>query len=181
MAVIKNKRELVLRAKGHARADHVQQGTYGRASVNGYADFKGCAIGCLATPHRQPELRKFLRDLFKGPVRDRHLEDAGLDEYKQQELLKREFGICPALARAAESFFESQRTHGAAIEFIPAFAMSLPEGRNVTQRTVASVLRKAFRGRGYVEPDVEEALNGTPLDVSEDETRRFLDGLKALA
>lgn len=134
---LKNTRELVLRARAHARHDHVQQGTYGRGSVNGDVRFKGCAIGCLATPHRKSELRSFLRSLFGGPqLYYKDFSSQGLNSDGMVGKLRREFGINWALARAAESFFEAQPTHGAAINFIPAFAAALNEGANITPGAV---------------------------------------------
>ncbi len=142
---IKSKRELVLRAQGHARVDHIQQGTYGDATLNGHAEFKGCAIGCLATPHRKSELLRYLRtqraqnglvygyDDVHGEMLHVALPSAG----EMVQRLRSEFGINEGLARAAESVFEGLETHGAAIEFIPAFAKALPEGVDVTPAMVA--------------------------------------------
>lgn len=144
---IKNKRELVLRALGHARLDHIAQGTYGSASCNGEVEFKGCAIGCLATPHRKGELRSFIRRLGELICGEYELEEAGTDQIPR---LKREFGICPELARVAEAFFESQPTHGAAIEFIPEFAKALPEGANITPRKVRKFWEESLGG-AYVD------------------------------
>lgn len=147
---IKNTKELVLRADGHAKADRIKQGTYGSATVNGHAEFEGCAIGCLATPHRKADLRSFLRgflgktdagarDPWGGvPVAN---EPFSLDEDMLIKQLGKEFGICPALARVAESCFESYDTHGGAIEFIPRFARSLNEGAEITP----SLLEKIWR------------------------------------
>jgi hypothetical protein len=133
---IKNTRELVLRAQGHARGDHIAQGTYGNVKANGKAEFKGCFIGCWATPHRQRELRSLWRRLrgqygYIGPI-----AQAGytLDDDDLIPLLKREFGICPEFARICEAIFEGIEKHGAAIAFLPAVAKALPEGKNITPR-----------------------------------------------
>lgn len=131
---IKNKKELVLRARGHARTDHITQGTYGHAEANGHVEYRGCAIGCLSTPHRQKDLRRFVLD---GVDFD---DDSGM-----VRTLAEEFGICPALARAAEAIFEGLDTHGQAIEFIPAFARALPEGVDIGSRSVADWWRKNTR------------------------------------
>lgn len=136
---IKNTKELRLRANAHAKYDRTKQGTYGDASVNGHAEFKGCAIGCLSTPHRKSELRGFLRNIFGGATDGwDSLEYAknSLDDEDQVELLSEEFGICPALARSAESLFEGCATHGEAIEFIPAFAKALPEGAEISRSSL---------------------------------------------
>lgn len=137
MSKIKNTRELVLRARGHARQDHIQQGTYGDASCNGHLEFKGCAIGCLATPHRQSELRAFIKRFgWKDDDTGDWFLNEDNDSAKQVKRLKREFGICEPLARLAEGIFEGARTHGAAINVIPEFAAALPEGVNITPRMV---------------------------------------------
>ena len=139
---IKNTRELVLRAQGHARADHIKQGTYGQGAVNGHAEYQGCAIGCLSTPHRKGDLRAWLRDNLWGPAASLTYVYQGSDAMTKQ--LADEFGISPQLARAAESLFEGFYTHGDAINFIPEFAKSLNEGADIQ----VPDLRKAWRAVG---------------------------------
>lgn len=129
---IKNTRELVLRAQAHARADHILQSTYGEGSVNGDEEYQGCAIGCLSTPHRRTELRAFLRQYLGEWRAWSGKKDITLTSYQMTARLGEEFGICPELARAAEDVFERLDTHGAAIEWIPAFAKALVEGSSVT-------------------------------------------------
>lgn len=147
MSTIKNGRELVLRAQGHARVDHIQQGTYGESSCNGYVEFKGCAIGCLATPHRQSELRGFIKSLGRFFADDGDGDQWVLSESASDQLkrLKRDFGINIALARCAEALFEAMPTHGAAINFIPAFAKAVAkcEGVNLTPGRVARGWRES--------------------------------------
>lgn len=140
MSKIKNGRELVLRAQSHARHDHIKQGTYGDGSVNGHVEFKGCAVGCLSTPHRKRDLRNFLRSFTGGVPGNVSLDDRNA----QVEGLRREFGITEALADLLEAIFEGIETHGAAIEFIPAAAKAIAacEGKNITDRQVAK-FRKA--------------------------------------
>lgn len=144
---IKNTRELVLRADTHARHDRIVQGTYGAATVNGEVEFHGCAIGCLATPHRKRSLRSYLRAIRDGEAAGRCGLGSGdtfyIDSARQIRDLRREFGINAALARAAEDLFENQETHGAAIEFIPAFARALNEGANITPRGVKAAMERA--------------------------------------
>ncbi len=127
---LRNKRELVLRARGHARMDRLTQGTYGEAYVNGHVDYRGCAIGCLAVPHRGAELLRFVKERREAsPLA--HLDSPGVwfpmvDEHLRE--LERSFGISEAMMRRAELVFEALPFHGAAIEFVPAFTEALPEG-----------------------------------------------------
>lgn len=167
---IKNTAELVRRANWHARYDHIEQGTYGDATVNGVAEFKGCAIACLSTPHTKKGLRDFLRGIFGGSGSG-ELNEFGWKSDDQRKALAKEFGICRTLALVLEGLFESQKTHGAAIEFIPAFAKALKEGSDIKP----AELRKRFPelleeadsydpesyqvvGANHVEPLTEEFL-----------------------
>lgn len=142
---IKNTRELVLRAQAHARQDHVKQGTYGKARTNGKIEFQGCAISCLATPHRKRDLRQFILNgvaEFRSGIRWRD----GYQRFQGEKLVKllgREFGITPQLAHAAETVFEGMQTHGDAINFIPEFAKALPEGVNISAREADRANRRA--------------------------------------
>lgn len=139
MSKIKNGRELVLRADSHAKFDRIKQGTYGNASVNGHATFKGCAIGCLSTPHRKRDLFAFLRKR-----RDEGEDLRDFDREPQVAALNREFGICEALTDLSEAIFEDFNKHGAAIEFIPRYARAVAacEGKRITDRQV-----REFRNR----------------------------------
>jgi hypothetical protein len=135
---IKNTKELKLRANGHARSDHILQGTYGDASANGHVKYEGCAVACLSTPHRKRSLRAFIKEhtgTWGGY--DRDVADMRKD-------LAKEFGINRYLVIAAEGYFEAQETHGAAIEFVKNFAHALPEGANITPGQVKAFLKQQF-------------------------------------
>lgn len=182
---VRNTRELVQRARGHARADHVKQGTYGRGAVNGHVVYKGCAIGCLSTPHRKPELRKFLRAVFGGPKGTpnslNHVEYFGRDEFAMLKDLGAEFGIDPTLARCAEAIFERLPTHGEAIDFIPAFASALNEGASFTQRKLAKVWPEIIgRSVGVDETPDEYNVPWPSQFVARDARDRFLEYLRSV-
>lgn len=134
----KNIAEFRLRARAHARLDHVVQGTYGKASVNGDAEFKGCLIGCLSTPHRKRSLIRYLREHIgaKSGVTGFFDDDA------QVKSIEREFGIPRGIQRIAENIFEAFPFHGEAINFLPEFADAIPEGVVFTHPQI-----KAFQGR----------------------------------
>lgn len=142
MSIIKNKQKLVERAKGHAKLDHVTQGTYGRAKTNGDVEFKGCFIGCYATPHTQDELREWIeRHGFRGNPPSPFSEFAGMlyvdaSEAELVEELDRQFGICEGIARSAETVFENINKDSDAIDFLPRVAEALPEGVDVTDEMV---------------------------------------------
>lgn len=135
MGTIRNKRTLVRRTQWHADQDHVVQGTYGSGSCNGQAEFQGCAIGCMATPHTTKGLRAFIKRV--GGM-SHGLGEWSFHEEDDDQLprITKEFGVSRALARVAETLFEAQPTHGAAINFIPKFARALPEGVKITDRQV---------------------------------------------
>jgi len=134
---IKNTKELVLRARGHAKLDHIAQGTYGDGTVNGDVEFKGCAIACLATPHRKKDMRAWFIKWLGENYEPGYSNEVEFDDHADLiPALEREFGITQGLARAAEALFESQSTHGAAINFIPAFAEALNEGADITPKAV---------------------------------------------
>jgi hypothetical protein len=132
---IKNTRELKLRARAHAKFDHVQQGTYGRGRVNGVAVFKGCMVGCLSTPHRQADLRRFLKRWLEFPGAP-GVSCIGREPENQHRAMAREFGISLSLTALAEGLFEAQLTHGEAIDFVCDFACSLPAGADIGPRQV---------------------------------------------
>ena|ERR1700690_1419548 len=172
---IKNTKELRLRANDHAKHDRIKQGTYGDGNVNGHAEFKGCAIGCLSTPHRKAELREFLRGIFGGASEGwQQLEYAenDLDDFGQMKLLSKEFGICPELARSAEALFEGCDTHGAAIEFVPAFAKALPEGADIRPNAVVAFWKQQDEGGRCA---YEEGCAVSDPTIKE----QFLDWLKS--
>lgn len=145
---IKNTKELRLRAASHVRDDHVIQGTYGDVTRNGHVTFKGCAIGCLSTPHRKAEMLKFLEE-HSGPY-----GGLSISNKDQRGLLATEFGINRALAMTAEGFFEAQLTHGAAIQFVKEFADSLVEGSELTPSDVLRWLKSNLKLTG-LEANVE--------------------------
>lgn len=135
--ILRNIRELVLRARSHAEQDHVVQGTYGSCRSDGRSvEYKGCAVGCLSTPHRARELADFLEKWLKPGTTYLDISDR-----QQRELLGEEFGITPVLAVAAEGLFEAQFTHGAAINFVKDFAEALVEGADVTDGAVLGWLQ----------------------------------------
>lgn len=150
---IKNTRELVLRAQGHARADHIKQGTYGSSRTNGKTEFTGCAITCLAAPSRLADLRAWIKAV---PREGFSMEDH--DEHALIRQLGEEFGICESLARLVEIIFESLDFHGEAINFIPQFAKALVEGSSFTDYAVWNWAEKhgvepAHRGMWEIETD----------------------------
>jgi hypothetical protein len=173
---IKNTQELVNRSRWHARHDHVKQGTYGKSKTNGVTEFQGCAIGCLATPHRKRDLKAFVKalrakfgDKNDGSITGLGYIDEGYvyeDDLAQLKRLKSEFGIIPELARVAESIFEHLPTHSEAIEFIPAFAAALNEGANFTPAKVEKAWeRLSDNTNNHVSVD----WASSPADWNEDE------------
>ncbi len=129
----KNTKELRLRAAAHARADHVKQGTYGRGYTNGHTEYKGCAIGCLTTPHRKRDLITFIKS-FRFYDEINYSVDTYTDSIELRKQLSREFGLCKQLVYLAEAFFEAQTTHGAAINFVRDFGAAVPEGKKFTPK-----------------------------------------------
>lgn len=172
---IHNTHELRLRARSHAKNDHILQGTYGEGKANGEVEFKGCAIGCLSTPHRKPELRRFIR---------KYLHAGGwleVDDRDQRAMLAKEFGICLSLARLAEGFFEAQPYHGQAINFVRDFAEALPEAANIRPvdcRRFArqfGVAESRWKRHGDIRFEEIEAAIIQP----EEQTEEFLSWLRA--
>lgn len=141
----KNTHELRLRANAHARAGHVDKGTYGKAKINGHADYRGCAIACLAAPHRKRDLRRWLKALT-NPFPD--YPGWTMLESEQGQLhrdsLQKEFGLCGALISVVEGVFEAQPTHAEAIDFVRDFAHAVPEGVRISPREV----RRFLESRG---------------------------------
>lgn len=179
---IKNKRELVLRAQYHARHDHVKQGTYGIGRANGQVEFQGCAIGCLAAPHRKKDLRDYVRAIFdktKVPAYSHLINSDGsmYDPRDSDELVAevgREFGLTPRLLRAAEDVFEGLIEHADAIDFIPAFAKALPEGARITDRQVA-----AFRKHYHWDAGWDEATQTDREPSGEAKREQLLGWLRS--
>lgn len=134
---IKNTKELRLRANSHARNDHIRQGTYGDGSINGKAEFKGCAVGCLSTPHRKWELFNWIKAKLTG-----RKYRWSMSRSEALAGLRDEFGITERLAVVAEACFEGKGTHGAAINFVRDFAHACPEGADIQDRHVEAFLRR---------------------------------------
>lgn len=155
--VIKDTHKLVERAEWHAEQDHIYQGTYGAGKVNGETEFKGCAIGCLATPHGDEELAEFLRrylreDLTASPsIWGEGMTFLGLDSIEQTYEIEEQFGICTELLRVVEDIFEGLPTHGDAINFLPAFARALPEGADIKGADVMERIHPPLHNRTYEE------------------------------
>lgn len=163
---IKNTRELILRARHHARHDHVRQGTYGEAHTNGTVrEYQGCAVGCLATPHRKRDLLSFIKSRFR-----KSMFDHGTWHSPGPETLNRwigeEFGIPKELMSWAEAEFEARLYHSEAIEFIPAFAEAVAtrEGErldgwrvSVAESRGEDILSWLSRGRFSMEERVQGA------------------------
>lgn len=141
---IKNTRELRLRADAHARLGHIAQGTYGDVSANGDVEFKGCAVGCLSTPHRKRDLLAWLKDKVKAGEASEWADsyDYCVTQSAALKALGEEFGITKRLAIVAEAAFEHQETHGQAIEFVREFAHALPEDVDIQDRHVEAFLRR---------------------------------------
>lgn len=168
--VIKNKRELVNRLRWHARQDHVAQGTYGDATVNGHAEFRGCFIGCAATPHTQRGLDKWVRSVLSewGGYMD--------DAESMLDRVETEFGITAGLLRVCEVLFENLPLHGAAIEFLPAFGESLPEGVDLSQLDVQLAWAAILSQLGFKGVTVVNYAHATetPDDEWDETTREYL-------
>lgn len=144
---IKNKAELVRRARWHRTEDRFVQGHYADFEpTNGDVKFTGCAIGCLATPARKRELKGWMEKLRESIGHFVTTKDLGAwdDSDSQTKRLGQEFGITEALARLAEGVFESADTREEAADFVVEFAKALPEGKNITPRMVATFRRNAY-------------------------------------
>lgn len=146
----KNTRELRLRANSHARAGHVMQGTYGKGKLNGLPGYRGCAIACLAAPHRKRDLLKMLRGLI-GHKRTGMWHEGPFTSGRWRKALKSEFGLCDGLIRVVEGYFEAQPTHAQAIDFVRDFAHALPEGTDIQDRHVRAFMRRQGYTGGLAE------------------------------
>lgn len=160
---IKNVALFRRRARAHAKAGHVTQGTYGSGKVNGHAEYKGCFVSCLATPHQKGALTKYIKDKLKAAKNpyqeDPHTPLGGLfylntNGPAHKRIITKEFGLCPELLTVIEGFFEAQRTHGAAINFVPAVAAALNEGADIkpsaVQRFIQNELGLQENGRHWI-------------------------------
>jgi hypothetical protein len=147
--VIKNKDELVDRARKHRDLDHLIRGTYGRGRVNGTLNgtpiFKGCAIGCLAAPAEPEELDAYLRS-DSGFAEERYPATTieGITLYEMQknsddqiEEIEEQFGVCRALVRWAEHYFENtDLSFEESRDFVVEFCEALPEGEDIDDEYV---------------------------------------------
>lgn len=172
---IKNTKELRLRARAHAKADHIQQGTYGSGTTNGKTEYEGCAVGCLATPHRLKDLREYI--IKHGHAWDGENYEADFDGEWQRQKVAKEFGITERLMILAEGFFETQEYHGGAIEFVKNFATSLNEGADITPRMVDSWAEENLGSRINSFTYVETCLYYKSI---EEMTAKFLSWVKSI-
>ena len=169
--MIHDTKELRLRARGHHRADRICQGRYGDMEDR---SFRGCAIGCLGTPHRRDALRAFINKhfTFNSQWQD-YSGELGAGE--QRQALQREFGIRLPLAHACEAFFEAQETNAAASNFLLHFAEALNEGAEIRRRDLDRFFKDNFgcrmptRWRG-----IEELVEQNPRPI----TAKFIAWIK---
>lgn len=154
--VIHNTETLVERAEWHAKQDHIYQGTYGCGKVNGKAEFVGCAIGCLATPHKPRELVEFLRANLGDADASSALWGPGkkflaIDSFDQTQEIAEQFGICRGLMRLVEDVFEGLSTHGAAINFVRDFARVCAEieGADIKDEDATYTIQPKLRELEY--------------------------------
>lgn len=161
---IKNVKELQLRANAHARLDHYRQGTYGSGKTNGHTEYRGCAVGCLATPHRKDDLRDFI--ITHGKKRGDWYE-VNFAGPEQREMIEGEFGICEDLIVVAEGFFEAQPTHGGAIEFVKRFSHSLNEGSDFDGALVEAWCLAVFKDAVTNWEDVSNYIS-SEIDYEDD-------------
>jgi hypothetical protein len=113
--------------------------------------FRGCEIGCLATPVDA-----------RPPVPD--------DSRRLARRIERQFGVCEALQRTAEAIFEDIPTLRRASNFVVRFVEALPEGVDVR----ASHVRAWGESKDYyVEPEDGSVRGGEEME------RKFLSWLRA--
>lgn len=136
MATIRNKAELVRRAEYHRREDRFVQGTYSDFMGNGDVKFKGCAIGCLATPHTQSGLRKLFETLLPEGRRRLGIAHAEENAHTQLKRLRAEFGVSVALARLMEDVFERETDNDRAANATVRMVRALPEGVDIRGQDV---------------------------------------------
>lgn len=166
---LRNIHELQLRANWHAKQGHVMQGTYGDVSLNGHLDFRGCAVGCLSTPHRMSRLKTFLQKFMDSGGGLKH-EGQG-----QRESLEKEFGLNYVMIACVEGLFEGQPTHGAAISFVRDFAHALREGAEITTQDIYTWQARALGIREDGWNEIHEALESYEAEQVETVTTDFLD------
>lgn len=171
MPKIKNKKKLVRRADSHKKADHYMRGIYmeiGNGDDYSY-DFKGCAIGCLATPTAKSTIKK---DRFLKKFWNTTRNTFSLDQQDAIKILKKDFGIAPSLTRVAEYVFESYDILGdedsdkAVYEWPSRFARALPEGKSITNRDVAKFIRESG-GEVYAYDGAEVGITNAPWDLDD--------------
>jgi hypothetical protein len=159
------------RANAHALAGHIAQGTYGEGRSNGITEYKGCFVGCLTTPHTKRSLRSFVKaKLKKYQNADSSQVFMGLNEGGSllHQQLSSEFGLCKPLIVLIEAFFEAQRTHKQAINFIPDVAAALNEGADIRPAAVQAFVNElGLRGRpmGHYNSQGAWIVNEVPLDI----------------
>jgi len=159
MGIIKNTDILLRRAEEHKAADHISQGSYGVIdySKNGKietTEWRGCAIGCLATETTIQALMK--QDDFDFDF-DAALVDHenGVSYYeirltspRLREMLQNKFGMPNKLIFLAEAIFEGADPEYARdwpVEF--AKAMKTLEGINITDDDIDSFWKKIVSER----------------------------------
>lgn len=162
---IRNTKLLVQRAESHAKHDRIAQGTYGATKTNGKTPhFKGCVIGCLATPHGEKGLRAFLQHTDRsyaasGERTPGKLPDGSgwgwldVDSSQQLDHIEQVFGIPTELMRWAEDVFECFSHHGEAIEFVPEFCkrIALLEGIELTSDDLPDFQERALDAESLFE------------------------------
>lgn len=156
------------------------QGTYGNGKTNGETEFQGCAVACLATPHRKDELRNYI--IRHGVDYDGSgtfvVQFGGSG---QRRRVAEQFGITERLMILAEGFFEGQTYHGAAINFVKDFACSLQEGADITPRMVNAWAEENLGTEIVDYEDVRGALfEQLNLDEEGDEVMESPEYLKAI-
>lgn len=131
---IRRKAQLVERAEIHRDADRFTASFY-VGEVDG-AEFKGCEIGCLATPHQEAARLRFF-DRFRD--RTRRWREVEIPTAVMVRRIERDFGVCEGLQRVAEQLLFSydegpQRLGG----FVVRFVKALPEGVDVDNERVVA-------------------------------------------
>lgn len=175
-------KEFRKRVNDHAAKDHIAQGTYGLGSTNGKTEFQGCWIGCSAIPSAPKALKAFIKEYgWEGKdIEGNDIWQLDIDGGQLLPLLEDEFGISNLLARTLEAFFESQPTHGDAINFLPASAKAMNEGADITDEDIVGFLRGAGLDDAayYDDFDDEWVVSWEPMrDSFAEATVEFLDWL----
>jgi hypothetical protein len=124
---IKYKKRLVARAITHKREDRFIADQYVRYENGAAEEFKGCEIGCLATPADIPARKAWFKSL-----------DGRFGSGTMVRKIEEDFGVCSGLQRVAELFLveldsgSSARLGGFTVSFVKA----IPEGRDITDELV---------------------------------------------